>query len=268
MAILIVGLCIFVIVIIKRKFKSLNVGSLALVTGGVKCGKSTLSVYIVLREYRRRLRRWKINHFFYTITKLKIFDYEKPLLYSNVPLKAEYVPITKDLLTRTKRFAYGSVIYLQESSLVADSMMFRNESFNEQLLLFNKLIGHETKGGICVMDTQSVKDNHMAVKRCLNSYFYVQKLVRWLPFFLVAFVRECRYSEDGSVVSVDTDDLDNSVKRVLIPKRIWKKFDTYCYSSLTDNLPVVDSIVDNKDGNNMKVTKIVSFKEYKSNEKN
>lgn len=265
-AILIIAISIALYIYIKKTFKTLSIGSMSLITGGVKCGKSTLSVYLVMREYKARLRRWKFHQFIYKITKFDKFNYEKPLLYSNVPLKCEYVPVTKDLLLRKKRFAYGSVIYLQESSLIADSMSYKAVN-NDELLLFNKLIGHETQGGCLIYDTQSVSDNHFAVKRCINNYFYIQKLVKWLPFFLVAYVRECRYSDDGSVVSVDTKDVGETTKRVLIPRSIWKKFDCYCYSALTDYLPVVTQTIDNKKGENMKAHFIVSFKEYKTNEK-
>ena len=80
---------------------------------------------------------------------------------------------------------------------------------------------------------------------------------------MVAHVKECRYSDDGSVVSVDTDDLDDVTKKVLIPKSIWKKFDCYCYSALTDSLKVDCKVIDNRDGKQMKAVDIVSFKEYK-----
>lgn len=260
-SIIILVIVIVVFVYIKRNFKPLNLGAMSLVTGGVKTGKSTLAVYMAIREYKRRLRRWKVNHFIYRVTRIKLFDYEKPLLYSNVPLKCEYSPVTKDLLLRKTRFVYGSVIYIMESSLVADSMSYKVVD-NDALLLFNKLIGHETKGGCLIYDTQSVSDNHFAVKRCLNNYFYIQKLCKWLPFFLVAYVKECRYSDDGSVVSVDVEDLDTTMKKVIIPKRTWKKFDCYCYSAMTDNLPVDKKVINNKKGEQMKATDIVSFKEY------
>ena len=79
-----------------------------------------------------------------------------PLIYSNVPLAMPYVPLTDDLLLRKKRFVYGSVIYVQEASLVADSQLIRDMDVNERLMLFNKLIGHETKGGVIIYDTQCI----------------------------------------------------------------------------------------------------------------
>lgn len=266
MYLIIIILAVVFAVYVKRNFKPLSFGSLVLVTGGVKCGKSTLSVHMAIREYKASLRSWRMSQFLYKLTKLERFNHEKPLLYSNVPLKCKYVPLTTDLLLRKNRFAYGSIIYIQEFSLVADAMSYKYID-NDSILEFIKLCGHSTKGGKVIIDTQSVADCHNAVKKSLSQYYYIQKLVKWLPGFLVAYVRECRYSEDGSVVSVDTDDLDLSMKKVLIPKRVWKKFDCYCYSVLTDNLPKVDNVIDCTNVVDLKARMIVSFKE-KYNEKN
>ncbi len=245
--------------LILSKFKTTKVGSMCLVTGGVKTGKSTLSVAIVRREYRSRVRRVKIRNFF-----AKLFnrmETDLPLVYSNIPLAMPYVPITKDLLLRKTRFVYGSVIYVQEASLVADSQLIRDMDINTMLLLLNKLIGHETKGGIIVYDTQCVGDVHYSIKRCLSNYFYIHRLVKWIPFFLIAYVQEFNYSEDGSVIQVNNGDLEDNLKRVIIPKSTWKYFDCYCYSILTDHLPVENNIVYNdKKTKDLKARKILSFR--------
>ena len=79
-----------------RKFKVPKVGSLVLITGGVKCGKSTLSVHIVNKNIRRNRRVVKIKNFFRSVFRKELL--EEPLVYSNVPLNIPYVPITYDLL--------------------------------------------------------------------------------------------------------------------------------------------------------------------------
>lgn len=242
------------------RYKLPKVGSLALVSGGVKAGKTTFGVALAIREYRSRVRSVKINNFFRKLFKKPLR--ELPLLYSNIPLKMQYVPLTKDLLMRRCRFVYGSVIYVSECSLVADSQLVKNPILNEDLLYFNKLIGHETKGGCIIYDTQSVADCHYSIKRCLSEYFYVHHMVKWIPFFLVAYVQECRYSEDNSTISVSTDDIELHLRKVIIRKSVWKKFDCYCYSLLTDNLPVTDNVTIAED---LKCGNIVSFKDSLKN---
>ena len=52
-------------------------------------------------------------------------------------------------------------------------------------------------------------------------------------------------------------DVENKLRRVIVPKSTWKKFDCYCYSSLTDDLPVENKVVEASD---LKARKILSFK--------
>lgn len=254
-------ICIALFFIFKfiKKFKVAKIGSLCLVNGGVKCGKSTLSVSIVLSEYRSRVRKVKFLNFFRKIFHKPLK--ELPLIYSNVPLACPYVELDDDLLLRKKRFVYGSVIYCQEASLVADSQLIRDMDINQRLLLFNKLIGHETKGGVLVYDTQCINDLHYSIKRCLSNYIYIHHLVKWVPFFLIAYVEENRYSDDNSVVNVQDKDIEDKLKRVIIRKKTWKYFDCYCYSVLTDDLEVKKDIVNNSlKTKDLKARKIFSFR--------
>lgn len=198
-------------------FKIPKIGTLVMVTGGVKTGKSLLSVYFALRKYKRHYRIWKIKCFFCRIFRKPLP--EEPLIYSNVPLAIPYVPLTVDLLLRKTRFNYKSIIYVCEASLVADSMYFKNMEHNERLLLLNKLIGHETRGGVLIYDTQCVQDVHYSIKRSLSQYFYIHRLVKWLPFVNVLYLKEYIYQDDKSTINVETQDIEESMKRVIVPKR-------------------------------------------------
>lgn len=237
--------CIIVILLLFLYFKIFKIPKLSclnLITGAVKTGKSMLSFHFAKRTYRRVLFSWKLRKFlfgwWYKLRK-KQFS-EKPLFYSNVPVAGiPYVPFTDDLLLRKKRMAYKSVVWLEEVSLVADSMYFNNADDNERLLLFNKLFGHETYSGYCFYNTQSLKDCHHAIKRCLNSYFFIHSNFK-IPFFVVMRVREMIHSEDDSM-NVFNQDIEESLKFVVVPKRVWKQYDSHCYSVFTDNLPVVDN---------------------------
>lgn len=234
---------------------------MALFSGGVKCGKTTLAIATAMSEYRARCKSVKFKNFFRKIFRKPLI--EMPLLYSNIPLSVPYVPVTEDLLLRKKRFAYNCVVYIGEASLVADSQMVADLKLNERLLLFNKLIGHETKGGCLIYDTQCVSDCHYSIKRCLSEYIYVHHLVKWIPFFLIAYVQECRYSDDNSTITAQNEDVENTLRKVIFRKRVWKTFDCYCYSALTDNLPVEDNIVS---ATNLKALNIVSFRKNRFND--
>lgn len=250
----------FIVYKIRSKFKVPKVSCVSLVTGGVKSGKSTFSVYLAKKTYDRIHRSWKIRAYFQKLFNKPIS--EEPLLYSNIPLAFPYVPITLELLQRKVRPRYGSVAYVNEASLVADQMLYKDDELNERLTLFNKLFGHETCGGYLIYDTQAVNDVHFSIKRSLSNYFYIHHLEKRIPFFMVAKVREERYAEDGTVVNSYNDDVEESLKTVLIPKSTWKKFDAYCFSVLTDNLPVSDNVI--TDTVDLKARDIVSFRKFKT----
>lgn len=258
--VLVIGL--IVIIFLTRKFKKPKISCMVLVTGGVKAGKSTFSCALALSKYKSQVRKVRFANFFRRIFRKELF--EKPLLYSNVPLNCEYVPLTDALLLRKQRFVYRSVIYAQEASLIADSQLIKDLDTNQRLLLFNKLIGHETKGGYLIYDTQCINDNHYSVKRCISEYFYIHDTVKWIPFILLCHVRELRYSDDGQEINVYEGDVEESMRTVLISKRTWKMFDAYCYSVLTDHLPVASDVVEGRELSDLKAHKIVSFRRYKN----
>ena len=249
----------FLAIFLFKNFKSLKLSSLVFISGGVKTGKSTLGVHLVRKEYNWRTFKTKFKNFFRKLFKKPLKDL--PLIYSNVPLAMPYVPITADLLTRKTRFVYGSVIYVQEYSLVADSQLIRDMDTNEQLLMLHKLIGHETKGGVMIVDSQNREDVHYTLKRSLANEIYIHHMTKWIPFVLVLKVQELMANNDNNVVNVFNGDVEESLKTLIIPKRTWKYFDCYCYSVLTDDLPVESTIINNSlKTKDLKARKIFTFK--------
>lgn len=263
---LLIGVVLLLFWLLKL-FKIPKIGCVALVTGGVKTGKSMLSVWLAIRRFKRAVFAWKVKCLICRLLRRSLP--ERPRLYSNVPLAGvEYVLIPVEILERQQfRPAYKSVLYIQEASLLADSMYFKDMDLNERLLLFNKLIGHETKGGYLIYDTQAIADNHYAVKRCLSSYFWIHHNVK-LPFFCVLFVRELFYSADESTVNTVESDVEDGLKIIVIPKRVWKIYDAYCYSGMTDHLPVYEKVdfipIGKEFRHKLKINTLLSFKEYNS----
>lgn len=244
---------------IRKSFKVPKIGSLALFTGAVKSGKTTCSLFFAYKNYKRILFKWKIRYYLGKILK-KLDVGEKPLFYSNVPLAFPYVEITKEQILRKQRFNYGSVIYISEASLFADNKAYLNAELSDSIMLFNKLIGHMTKGGLLIYDTQAIGDLPIETRRSLGQYFYIHHLLN-IPLFpwLIGYLREERYSEDGSLVDINKDNEDD-LKKVFINKKIWKYFDCYTYSSFTDHC---ESVQDEVIADSLKTKKIISFRDFK-----
>lgn len=274
MWILILILAILLLIGWCRIRKIPKIGTLTFINGGVKTGKSALSVYFALRCIKRNRLKWHIKCFLIRLFKFLRFKKfkdkqlpEKPCLYSNIPIgQYPYVPLTEDLIVRKKRFAYGSVIYLDENSLVADSMEFDDKTINERLQLFVKLIGHELQaGGTCITNSQAVRDMHFSFKRCITNYYYIHHDWKFIPFFVFLWVREERYGENGNVTNVYEDDLEHSGLRcIIMPKKVWKQYDRFAFSYLTDKLPIENTEIYLPKGSSLKANRLVSFKKFRT----
>lgn len=254
--VLILALIAFVL---HKFFKVPRFSAVTMITGGVKSGKSALSVHFAVREYKRSLFRYRLKKLF-----CKIFHRsapERPCLYSNIPLrKIEFVPLTVDILLRRQRMAYGSICLLDEASLVADSQLIKDKKINVQLMLFFKLFGHATHGGKCFVNSHCLSDLHYSLKRVTSAYYYVHHLSKF-PFISSFKLREERFSDDGTVVNAYSEDVDKSLLRVLMFNSVFKKYDAYCYSVLTDGLKVCRNTRLLKRMSSLKTRKIVSFRE-------
>lgn len=259
--VIIVGVVALLLAIyVWKNFKFPKCGNFIMIDGAVKSGKTTFGYALARKIYKRNLNAVKFRNFLIKVYN-KLFNkqvafYELPLFYSTIPVAIPHVLLTKDLINRKKRFAFKSVIFVDEASLFADSTLVKNYELNENLLLFNKLIAHETHGGTIVFNSQAISDVHFSIRRCLSESFYVYDTCKWIPFFLVVTLREERYREDGQSINVYTEDVESSLKRVIIPKKVWKEFDCYCYSVLTDNLDVENTVTKSAD---LKSSRIVSF---------
>lgn len=254
--ILVIAVGVVVALIVFKTKNIIPLGTITMCTGAVKTGKSTLAVHLALKSYRSVLFRYRICK--YILHR----DIEKPLLYSNIPLKCNFVPLTTDILLRKVRIARKSVVLIDEASLVADSQLIKDNVVNMQLLKFFKLFGHYSHGGSMIIDSQSISDLHYSIKRCLNNYIYIYRTYRVFPFFLAMKVVEQRYSDDGSIVSTQTGDVTENLKTVIVPKNVWKKFDTYCYSVLTDNKYLYADEVDSSLLVDLKSNNIPSFRDW------
>lgn len=271
---LFIGLGILAIYLYFKFFKLFKVKSIIFIDGGLGTGKSFMSVAIAIRLHRKAVFQWKVKRFFLGLLLIvnskkygaKYDALEKPLLYSNIRLRNyDYVKINKDLIFRHNfRFAYKSVVLFDEFSLVADQMLFRDKALNERLSLFFKLFRHETRGGYCVINSQSTSDLHYSLKYVLSDYLYLHHLSKF-PLVWAFKCQEMSYCADkdgGQVVNANTSDIEDNLRIMLVLSKYRKYYDSYCYSVFTDMLPIYKINEFNVKGANIKDSNLISFKDY------
>ena len=250
---------IIAIVFIRKKLKPMRLPNVVIITGAPKTGKSALSLYLARVRYLKNVFAWHVCKPLYWFKKHSLNDYPlRPMFYVNAPVKYNHNMITGDILTLQVKVPPRSVFWFDEVSLLADSMLFKNDELNYQLLIFWKTIGHTTYGGSVFMNTQCISDVHHAIKRVLGSYLYIHD-TRKFPFFSLCRVREMVYSDDNSVGNNVTEDLDLSMRTFLMFNWVYKKYDCYNLSTLVDKKPTRVDYDYQFDKKNLKVYYIVSF---------
>lgn len=240
---LIIVVCALILIWWLKHAKKLKISNVYFVSGAVKTGKTYVSVALAVKKYKQSLRRFKIT---YPLLRLRLYlqkkEYNeneyKPMLYSNIPLRyVRFNRFTSDILLRKVRIPNKSVVLLDETSLIADSMLFKDNTINNELMLFFKLFGHYSHGGYCICNSQTIADNHFALKRSMGRYLYVYNRVK-LPFFTRVKCVERIYSDDTTSLNVVEGDLEEELKTMLLRNKYYKYYDCYCYSIFTDNLSI------------------------------
>lgn len=251
MIVIIILIVVFVLVfvwIVKRS-KKFRFDSVVMINGGVGSGKTLTAVWLAIRSYKKSLRIWRRENFIRKLFKKE--ELEKPLLYSNIPLmNIDFVLLNQDLLERKVRFNFNSIVLISESSLIANSQDYKRKdlpTLNDDLTEWIKLIRHELHGtyrsilGIggtipnLIVETQSKNDNHYAFDRCITQTLFISKSFN-IPFFKLQHCRDILIYEGVENIIDDDYKQDASFKWYFIPKNIFKKYDSYSYSFLTDNL--------------------------------
>lgn len=239
--IIIAIVAIVLLIYLRRKFKRLVLPNVFLITGAVKSGKTLLSVHLAIKTYKRNLRHYKmfgvIANAIKYVTRGKFFAHyvdEEPMLYSNIHLaNVKYNILTLDVIRCKVRIPRKSVVLIDEYSLLADSMLYNDQKINNDLMVFTKLFAHITHGGTCIFDTQSPSDLHFTAKRCISSYLYIYERKKY-PFISILKVREMMYDDSKSTINVIDEDLELNMRKIIILNSTYKKYDCYCYSTITD----------------------------------
>lgn len=250
---------IVLLVVIRKKLKMLVLPCVTFVSGAPKTGKTALSLYLARKKYVGNLIKWHLGKPIFWLFKHSLKDYPlKPMFYSNIPVSFLHNPITADIIFMRHKVPKKSVFFFDEASLLADSQLFKDGKLNMDLLMFFKTIGHTTYGGACFLNSQVIGDCHYAIKRVLGSYLYIHHTATF-PLISICKVREMVFSDDGQVGNQVTEDLDLSMRNVLILNRVFKWYDKFGLSTLVDDKPYEVDYNFKFDKKQLKVYYVVSF---------
>lgn len=288
---ILIALGIFLLWFFIFKVKHLKTPDVYMVDGGVKVGKTLVTVKLAVSQYRKNyIKVWIFNRFRALANLFRKLRHkcikmplEYPMIYSNMPLfKVKYNWLTLDVILMKVRIPHKSVCIIDEASLLADSMLGmvtdkskreRFDEVNEALTLFLKLYGHSTHGGSCFFNSQNVVDLHFSFKRNTACYLYVAHNRKY-PFFCLLDVRELIHDESNDVVNTNDGDIDKDNKPLFISKRWYKYYDRYYLDVLTKHLPLFVNYavkkLDRKDKEDIRhILTLGNFKMIKDyNEKN
>lgn len=248
-----------------RFFKIPKIKNVVFVDGSLGSGKTFYCVYLAIKLWKRQMRLYRFR---VLLSKIPYFaekwgKIEKPVLISNIPLRGvDFQPLTLDILLRKKRVPYRSVILMDEISLIADQFDYKDRQISDALRDFFKLWRHESRGGYLVINSQSISDLHYSLKAVISDYLYIHHKSNW-PVFACLQVQEMAYCNDQngqSIVNVHSGDVEDNLKMMLVPKRVYRKYDTYCFSVLTDWLDYDDRTMFIEKGGSLKVGEVVTFK--------
>ena len=279
--VIVILLSILAIYLYWKFFKLPKMKNIIFVDGSLGSGKSFYSVAVAVRLFKKQIRLYRIKCFVIGKIVNKIINAvnwvfkknyamkdlpEKPQLYSNMRLRnIEFTLLTKDLIFRKQRFAYKSVVLIDEASLMIDQMCFKDKELNERMSTFFKLFRHETKGGYIVINSQTTSDLHYSLKYVISDYLYLHHRTK-LPFVTVVKAQEMCYSADkdgASIVNARNEDIEETLKNVLVLNKYYRYYDSYCYSIFTDSLPIYKKVEKLGRKDNLKTDILVSFKDFK-----
>lgn len=259
---ILIAVALFFVRRFLNKFKFPKITCVAVFTGDVKVGKSGVSLACAKSKYRQVHFAWRVRCFFMKLFRRQDLP-EEPLFYSNIELAGiKYNELTLDHILRKKRFNFKSVVFVDEASLLCDCYLSKDHpELSTELLKFFKLFGHMTHNGYCILNSQQISDLHIALRKITSQYFYIHETSsKYIPFIAYCRMREERYTEDGSTLNVYDKDVEDSLKTCIFNKRVFKQYDPYCYSILTDNKDTCNIEKYNEIGSNLKANKLISFR--------
>ena len=213
-------------------------------TGGLGSGKTFESVKISLRLLRRQRSRVKrhnkieaLKKFLYKKYKMDIW--EKPLLYSSIPIrinKKEWAVMLKpEHLLLTKRIRQRSIVFIDEVGSWAKQFDYALPNIQDNFDELVRFFRHYTKGGYLVVNDQCSENIVLYIRRRINTVFNLMHFKKWFGLVYTVRVRNISISEE--IKTIEEEDTEDNMTLLWGLLGFFKHYDTYCYSERYNTVP-------------------------------
>lgn len=199
-----------------------------LFTGGLGSGKTLNSVkhsLICLRKMRFKV--WFNNKLAKIFKKRKIL--QKPLLYSNIPIRISKKeisqPLTYEILTLKYRIREYSVVLFDETPQFINQFNYNLKDVQFNLNEFIAFFRHYV-GGYLILNAQAESEIVKQMRAKLNSFYWCFNFQKFLFFFYRVKVIHAQISENN--ISNSSIFVDDNIKYTygILPR---KKYNTRAY---------------------------------------
>lgn len=206
-------------------------------TGGLGSGKTYLSVNTSLRLLRKQRWRVRLHNFLQRVKRMlykkyKMDLWEKPLLYSSIPVrinKKEWAVMLKpEHLLLTKRIRYRSIVFIDEVGSWAKQFDYALPNIQDNFDELVRFFRHYTKGGYLVVNDQCSENIVLYIRRRLNTVFNLMHFKKWFGLVYTVRVRNISISEE--IKTIEEEDTEDNMTILWGFMGFFKHYDTYCYS--------------------------------------
>lgn len=239
---LIAVVVVLVLVILKfvKAFRIPNDRNI-LFTGGLGSGKTMFGVKHLFRLRAHKLLQLKLKALKFKLMfwKHKKFLYEKPLIYSSIPLRSKYYRrLTVEMILRKELMTENCIIFFDEfGGIFADQYSWNNPYVIELVTSFVRFARHWLDASIVFTD-QTSESIVKPVRDRISCEIHLSNWRKWFHFWCIADVVPVQHitSDCTNVILPDQD----HPKYVIMRLPCHPVYDTRCYKPSYHNGFVFD----------------------------
>jgi len=236
------AIIIIVTFYIYKWFYFIKVDNTLMFTGAPGTGKTNEAVRMslkLLKAVRRSVKRQNFKVWLYNVAhKDKKEYFEKPLLYSNIPIKISNKEWSKKLklehLTLTERQTYKAVTFITEIGKIISRYDHKNPNISDNIDEYVSLYRQFTQGGYFLCDDQSSDNAEVDVRRRLGT---IINMLHFNKFWFVYWVKMRNITISEDIKTIEKESVEDNY-RTRLGFFIGKpRYDTYAFSERYNSVP-------------------------------